>query len=348
MIAALLALAAVQAAQAAAPPPEPPVPFAIHAVPFPGLGEPKTVGCLSLRAGLTLEAEQPGFGGYSDMVLDGAGGATLVSDAGHVVWLDLATGPSGDLSGVSNARMAPIIERDGSRLGKRDGDAEGLAAFGGGYVVSFETLHRVARMNAGGVLGATIHPPPEDLGAFGSNSGFEALALLTDGTLLAISEGKDADGEAVVRRGRMDRPLAEWTRASYRPAEAFAVTGAATDPLTGDLFVLERAYSPWRGARMRIVRVAEADTGADVVRGRELTRMGFLEGIDNMEGIAAVRTPDGALRLHLVSDDNFSALQRTVVLTLGLAPGCEDGDAAQAPARRDAAPQEAVEGQEGR
>ena len=347
MIAALLALAALQTEP---PAPDPPASFAVRAVPFPGLDAPKAVGCLALRAGLTLETDRSGFGGYSDLVLDGLSGgsgeATLISDAGHVLWLDLETDASGDLTGVSNARLARMIERDGSRLGKRDGDAEGLVRMGGGYIVSFETLHRVARMNASGVLGATMQPPTEDREAFGSNSGFEALAALPDGTLLAISEGKDGAGDAVVRRGRMDQPLEEWVRHSYRPADDFAVTGAATDPQTGDLFVLERAYSPWRGARMRIVRVAMDDIDESVIRGRELTRMGFLEGIDNMEGIAAARMADGTLRLHLVSDDNFSALQRTVLLTLGLAPGCEDGDAAEAAARGDAAAQGAVEEKE--
>ena len=94
---------------------------------------------------------------------------------------------------------------------------------------------------------------------------------------------------------------------------------------------------------MRIVRIRNDRLGEDLIVGAELTRMGFLEGIDNMEGIAAARTEAGELRLYLVSDDNFSAAQRTVVLTLGLAPGCQDGDAAQAPARGDAAPQDAVE-----
>ena len=41
--------------------------------------------------------------------------------------------------------------------------------------------------------------------------------------------------------------------------------------------------------------------------------------IDNMEGLSVHRAPDGALVLTLISDDNFSPLQRTVLLqfTLG-------------------------------
>ena len=322
----------------------PPEPIAVRAVPFPGLDGARDVGCLSLRAGVTLEARADGFGGYSDLVLDvGNARAAMVSDAGHLVRFRPVIDAAGDLVGLADAERVPITDRDGSVLGKRDGDAEGLARLGEGFAVTFEGDHRVARMRTDGVLGETSRPSADLARTFGANSGLEALTAMPDGTLLAMSEGTDADGHAVVLLGRMDRPLAEWTRARYRPAPAFSVTGAAVDPGTGDLFVLERAYSPWRGVRMRIVRVPASRLDEDALRGAQLTRMGFLEGVDNMEGIAAARMPDGALRLYLVSDDNFSAAQRTVALTLGLAPGCEDGDAAQAPARRDAAPQEAVE-----
>ena len=339
MIAALLASAALQVA----PAPQPPVAFGLRAVPFPGLDAPRTVGCLTLRAGLTLEADRDGFGGYSDLTLEGPDGrATFASDAAHLMWARLTVNAEGDVVDVTDARLAALMEQDGSTLTKRDGDAEGLAWLGAGYAVAFEGEDRIARVSEGGAVGTTLYPDAADAAVFGANSGFEALAVLRDGTLLAMSEGVDADGDAVVRRGTLDAPLGAWTRAAYRPARSFAVTAADTDPATGDLFVLERAYSPWRGPRMRIVRVALDDLDEERLRGRELGRMGFLEGIDNMEGLAATRTKDGRLRLILVSDDNYSAAQRTVVLTLGLAPGCEDGDPAEPAARGDAPPQHAV------
>jgi hypothetical protein len=41
--------------------------------------------------------------------------------------------------------------------------------------------------------------------------------------------------------------------------------------------------------------------------------------IDNMEGLSVHRTADGALVLTLISDDNFSPLQRTILLQFTLA-----------------------------
>ena len=41
--------------------------------------------------------------------------------------------------------------------------------------------------------------------------------------------------------------------------------------------------------------------------------------IDNMEALSVHRTADGALVLTLISDDNFSQLQRTLLLQFTLA-----------------------------
>ena len=42
--------------------------------------------------------------------------------------------------------------------------------------------------------------------------------------------------------------------------------------------------------------------------------MNLLVTIDNFEGIAARQMPDGRVRLFIVSDDNFSASQRTLLM----------------------------------
>ena len=45
--------------------------------------------------------------------------------------------------------------------------------------------------------------------------------------------------------------------------------------------------------------------------------------IDNMEGLSVHREPSGALVLTIISDDNFSPLQRTVLLQFALERGIE-------------------------
>jgi hypothetical protein len=65
---------------------------------------------------------------------------------------------------------------------------------------------------------------------------------------------------------------------------------------------------------MRIRRIK----ASDIKRGALITGETLLEAtdalnIDNMEGIAAHRSPSGETILTLISDDNFSALERTLL-----------------------------------
>ena len=55
-----------------------------------------------------------------------------------------------------------------------------------------------------------------------------------------------------------------------------------------------------------------------VLDGPELIFADMGHQVDNMEGIAVHRAADGALVLTLVSDDNFSPLQRTLLLQFSL------------------------------
>ena len=47
---------------------------------------------------------------------------------------------------------------------------------------------------------------------------------------------------------------------------------------------------------------------------RTLAQMNVLVTIDNFEGVAARQMPDGRVRLYVISDDNFSGKQRTLLM----------------------------------
>ena len=87
----------------------------------------------------------------------------------------------------------------------------------------------------------------------------------------------------------------------------------------GNLLVLERRFSWTRGLAIRIrsVPLAAIKPGA-LVDGRELIFADMGSQIDNMEGLSVHRAADGALVLTLISDDNFSPLQRTLLLQFTL------------------------------
>jgi Esterase-like activity of phytase len=55
-------------------------------------------------------------------------------------------------------------------------------------------------------------------------------------------------------------------------------------------------------------------SGYRVTSSRVLAEMNVFVTIDNFEGIAARALPDGRVRLYVISDDNFSAKQRTLLM----------------------------------
>ena len=83
--------------------------------------------------------------------------------------------------------------------------------------------------------------------------------------------------------------------------------------------LLERRYSPARGVAIRIRRLplASFKEGA-LIDGRIMFEADLGYQIDNMEGISFHRTPGGETILTLVSDDNFSILQRNLLLQFAL------------------------------
>jgi hypothetical protein len=86
--------------------------------------------------------------------------------------------------------------------------------------------------------------------------------------------------------------------------------------------VLERRFRYSEGIKMRIRRIAAKDLKPRaLISGEVLLEATDALNIDNMEGIAAHRSASGETILTLVSDDNFSALQRTLLMQFALPDG---------------------------
>ena len=109
-----------------------------------------------------------------------------------------------------------------------------------------------------------------------------------------------------------------WSEFSVKRIGDLDVTDCAVTP-KGDLLILERSFSRLRGVAMRIRRVplAAIQSGA-TVDGPVLIEADMNYQIDNMEGLSVHRAADGALVLTLISDDNFSMIQRTLLLQFTL------------------------------
>ena len=97
--------------------------------------------------------------------------------------------------------------------------------------------------------------------------------------------------------------------------------GAATLP-DCDVIFIERSFSFLAGLDIRIRRVAASaiQAGAELAP-KIIARLSNSLTIDNFEGIAARRNDAGETLIYILSDDNFSLLQRTLLFMFRLDDG---------------------------
>jgi hypothetical protein len=277
-------------------------------------------GRLTFRGGLILRSRDRRFGGLSGLAVS-ADGATLLAVSNAGWWLSgrLIHDADGVLTGLADMAIARIRGPDGAPTrGKSQSDAEGLArAPDGGYVVSLESPHRLWRYPPGDAPWDStpeVLALPEDLSARG-NAGVEALGYLGDGRLLVLCEGCRAGGD--LRGWAMN---GEWRALAY-PHDGFHRPSDLAVLSDGRVLVLERGFSLWRGIDARLMWAAPESLGPD--RRARLDLIATIEQselLDNFEGLAARPGPNGETLIYLVSDNNFSPLQQTLLLHFELSP----------------------------
>ena len=281
-------------------------------------------GLLEFRGGLALTSNDKAFGGISGIRVESDGSHFLaVTDNGS--WLrGRIVYDNGKPAGIADAEMAPILGADGKPLAARGWyDVESLTERDGKFYIGIERVERIVRFDVrrDGLL-ARCEPiaVPPDFKTFTKNKSLECLAAPPKGAPLAgklivvTEESLDAAGNH--RSFLIDGDQVE--RFSVKRSDDFDVTDCTVLP-PGDLLLLERRYSPARGVAMRIRRVPLASIKAGaLVDGAPLIVADLAYQIDNMEGIAVHRNARGETILTLVSDDNFSIIQRNLLLQFTL------------------------------
>lgn len=281
-------------------------------------------GQLRFRSGLVLTSPYSRFGGLSSLRLDASGERVIAaSDRGR--WFTGRIVYRGkEMVGLADVETAPMLAGDGRTLASHGWfDTESMARDGNWIYVGIERVNRIVRFDfgrqglrarAGTVLA------PADIRKLPFNSGLEALVAVPKGlplagSLIAISErGLDAAGniKAYLISGPSPGTFA------VRRTDAFDISDAALLP-GGDLLLLERKFAWLGGIGIRIRRIAaELVLPGATVDGPSIFEADLGQEIDNFEGLDVHVTPEGDTVLTLVSDDNFSAIQRTLLLQFTL------------------------------
>jgi hypothetical protein len=335
----LAAMSPIARAQLATqPPPKPlapdpyevaaPVSIEVNARPIPAFDTRDRsrvrFGALQYRSGMSLTSGFHGFGGLSGLRLDSKGERFIsFSDKGS--WFTGCIVYQGTaMTGLADVEAAPMLGADGRPITARGWfDSESIALDGSLVYIGLERVNQVLRFDfSKGFTRARgeVVPMPPAVKKLPFNKGLEALVMVPKGrplagTLIALSErGLDADGNLIAFLVGGPSP----GQFSVRRTDKFDISDATLLP-SGELLVLERKFSliDGVGIRIRSIPLATLAPGA-VVDGPSIFEADLGDEIDNMEGIDSHLTPEGETVLTLISDDNFSMIQRTLLLQFTL------------------------------
>lgn len=276
-------------------------------------------GAFEFIGGLVLTSKHEEFGGISGIRFVRDENFIAVTDKARVITGALER-KEGKAHGIKSEKITRIKAVNGATItGANDKDAEAIEVVGNQFFVGYERNDRVLRLNLRGrklVADGTYLIDFTPYG-FPNNKGPEALAFdQTSKKLFAFAEhALNEDGNHrgfIISGGKVEREI------SIKHRNGFSLTDAHFLP-DGDLLILERYYNPLIGGYMRIRRVLKKNLFSDKpLDGEILIDVDSDYEIDNMEGMAVSLMEDGSKRITLISDDNFSRNQRTVLLEFKL------------------------------
>jgi hypothetical protein len=277
------------------------------------------VGELIYRGGLNLKSTNKDFGGISGMRLWNEDTVLAVSDAGSWISFKLIE-KKGQLIGVKGIALAPILDSRGLSGSKKERDAEAVIIDKNidQVSVTFEGEHRIWMYDGVNPLNLDSYTAKVStdwrrpwMMFWPINGGAEATCTVgAAGTLLISEESEKSDGikEAYVASDKQDMPLGFQSDFGFKPTDCIMIDG------TQQALVLQRRFSPMTGVAASIGVIDLSNITANkILIPREIARLESPFTVDNMEGIFVTKQKSGTF-IYIVSDDNFSGLQRTILM----------------------------------
>lgn len=283
---------------------------------YPKNSKRRDLGPFTYLGGVVLRGNDPAFGGFSSMHVDGDR-FSLLSDGGSLVQFTMGADWT--------PRDVAVREIAGPGTGweKRDRDTESLAVRPDGSVlVGYERHNQIWRFTAD-LSRPLSHAAPRLMAEWSANSGAEAMAQLHDGSVIVLSESNGKKGRrgysAIRFLGDPTDPRTPRYGFRYAPPASFVNTDAVQLP-DGRLLVLTRRTRLkdffTTGIELLDIRGVRPDQS---LRGRTLARLAPPTLHDNFEAMALTRE-HGRLILWLATDDNQSMLQRSLLLKFAVGP----------------------------
>lgn len=289
---------------------------------FRGSQPQKIFGKLEFLGGIEVISSDRNIGGLSGVAsLDDGNRILAVSDNGNWFTAEVKQDENGKPLGLENARYASMLGKDGKTLRASWGhDTEALAIGDDSVLVSAERVNKIYRfpwpLTTGKERMLGELKLSQEMRHLRGTKGMEAMAIAPAGTplagtVIAIAERgptDDADMPGfLIRNGKIEKLTIEKT-------DRYDATDAAFLP-RGDLLLLERRFNLRDLVGMRIRRFfAENIKPGAKLTGEVLMEADYSYQIDNMEGLGLHQDAQGRTILTLISDNNRSILQRTLLL----------------------------------
>lgn len=270
----------------------------------------RQVGALEFIGAWELLSRNDNFGGISGLTALKNGRFVGIGDAGTVFGFGLT-----DNARTDRPFIALLPNLNGPELNYKDRDSEGIAhdPDSGQFWVSFEAHHAIRRYSSS--LGRqTGIVRPAEMQDWPKNKGAECIVRLQDGRFIVIAESVD-DGlhPALLFSGDPIERNTKITPFSFRPPNGYRVTDGVQLP-DGRIAILNRSIGFPQGFSAKVSLLAFADISRDsVASAKVVATLASPLLVDNMEGIAFTRTEKGEF-LWLISDNNFSIFQRTILM----------------------------------
>jgi hypothetical protein len=264
-------------------------------------------GGFSVEGVWELSSGRLDFGGYSAMLPLENGRLRLFSDRGQI----LTFSPPGEAAWAP-AHVAFIGNRGDLSDSPADVESAVRDPATGEYWLGYENPNSVIRYAPTMELVATSRPPHwQDWPA---NAGAEAMERLPDGRFIVLPEGASTGLLYASDPISDEQPLAF----AFSAPGGYSPTDMAALP-DGRVLVLLRKVAA--GLPPFATAIAIADPGqlqsGDSLDLDLLVRLDDILPSENYEGLAlAAVEDDGAVLLWLVSDDNLSVIQRTLLARL--------------------------------
>lgn len=288
--------------------------------------ESNSFGKLTFLGGMELISADRNVGGLSSLIsLKGGAGLIALTDNGLWFAASVDQDEDGKPLGLRDTRYTPMIKTSGQPFdGHYGSDTEAMTLDGASVLVSAESINKIYRFPWPLTTG---HEPmtgevkvPRAISNLRGSKGMETMAMAPEGTPLAgtlVVVGERGPGDADDLPGFLLRD-GKWERFTVARSDRFDATDGDFLP-NGDFLLLERRFNLRDLVGMRIRRFA----AADLVPGARVTGEVLLEAdygyqIDNMEGLAVHVNEKGQTILTLLSDNNRSLLQRTLLLRFRL------------------------------